>query len=56
MPTLGQKPPQGKKEVIDPEAAIHRVRWSCAQASNPDATWIASGGQPGLVRCQRVSV
>ena len=44
-----------KGKVTDPEAAIYKVRWGCAQAADHQATWIASGGANGIVHCQRVS-
>jgi len=38
-----------------PRSAI-QVRWSNGQAEDPQATWLASGGESGIVRCQRISL
>ena len=41
------------KEAFDYDAAVYRVRWSCS-FKDQEAAWLASGGQTGIVRCQRV--
>ena len=53
---LAQKAPtaEGKNEDFNPRAAIFRVRWSGGEAAPDRSVWVASGGQTGLVRSQRV--
>lgn len=55
--TQAMKPPAADvREDFRYDAAIFRVCWGKGQAVKPKATWLASGGQLGLVRCQRVSL
>ena len=50
------KPPMSEfKEAFDYDAAVYRVRWSCS-CKGQEAAWLASGGQTGIVRCQRVKL
>ncbi len=44
-----------KAETFDYDAAVYRVRWSCT-SEGQKAAWLASGGQTGIVRCQRISL
>lgn len=53
--TVGSKLPVVKGDIANPSAAVYKVRWSCGQSNDPRATWVASGGATGIVRCQRIS-
>ena len=43
------------KEKFEYETAIYSVRWSHS-LEGQQAAWLASAGQTGIVRCQRVSL
>lgn len=44
----------GVREDFDFEAAVFTVCWSHSLAGGLPESWLASGNQVGLVRCQRV--
>ena len=55
QPGAAKTGPHEVKEAPEYEAPIYKVRWSCS-LKGQEAAWLASGGQTGIVRCQRVKL